>query len=77
MLTCRFKGGYITRRLGDHARGRHAEQMELACRGYLAEPTDPVSEANWPVRYDPGFAAPLLDVLRRVLQQCIDFAVRH
>ncbi len=33
----RFKGGYITRRHGDPAGGVHAVQMELACRGYMAE----------------------------------------
>ena len=70
----RFKGGYITRSLGDPSRGLHVVQMELSCRGYLREPEAPVTEADWPVPFDPDFAAPLQQVLRRMLQQCIDFA---
>jgi len=76
VLNGRFKGGYITRSLGDPARGLHVVQMELSCRGYLREPQAPVTAADWPVPFDPDFAAPLQQVLRRVLQQCIYFASR-
>ena len=70
----RFKGGYITRRLGRPAAGVHAVQMELACRGYLREPDGAVSEAGWPVPYDPAFAGPIRDTLRTVLSACLAFA---
>jgi formiminoglutamase len=73
----RFKGGYITRSLGDPSRGLHVVQMELSCRGYLREPQAPVTETHWPVPFDPDFAAPLQQVLRRVLQQCVDFATHY
>jgi N-formylglutamate deformylase len=33
----RFKGGYITRRFGDPARGVHALQLELAQKNYMSE----------------------------------------
>ncbi|MEI5617257.1 N-formylglutamate amidohydrolase, partial [Streptomyces brasiliscabiei] len=55
----RFKGGWTTRRLGNPAKGIHAIQMELACRGYMVEPEGGVSEANWPAAYDFAYAAPL------------------
>lgn len=72
----RFKGGYITRSLGDPAHGRHAVQMELSCRGYIAEAVGPVGSSNWPAPFDPQFAAPLQQVLRRVLEHCIEFITR-
>ena len=70
----RFKGGWITRYYGEPARGVHAIQMELACRGYMREPAGAVSEANWPPHYDAQYAAPLRGALRRVLEACIVFA---
>lgn len=70
----RFKGGYITRRYGDPARGVHALQMELACRGYLREPIGPVDETVWPTPYDPDFARDIQGVLRAVLETCLRFA---
>lgn len=73
VLNGRFKGGHITRSLGNPAGGLHAVQMELACRGYLREPRI-VTEADWPVAFDPGHAAPLRAVLEDVLQRCLDFA---
>ncbi|PZN32195.1 MAG: N-formylglutamate deformylase [Proteobacteria bacterium] len=72
----RFKGGYITRAHGRPANGVHALQMELACRGYVAEPDGPVSPRNWPPPFDPQFAAPLQAVLETVLGRCIEFAVK-
>lgn len=77
VLNGRFKGGYITRSLGDPARGRHAVQMELCCRGYLREPRPEVTPADWPVPFDAAFAAPLQVTLQRVLQDCVAFATRH
>ena len=47
----RFRGGYITRRLGRPADGVHAVQMELGCRAYMGEPDGAVSEADWPTPY--------------------------
>ncbi len=70
----RFRGGYTTRHYGRPADGVHAVQMELACRGYLREPAGMVASADWPVAYDPEFAAPLRRVLERVLAACLRFA---
>ena len=70
----RFKGGWITRHYGDPARGVHALQMELACRGYLEEPDGAATPDNWPVPLDPARAAPLRATLRQVLEACIAFA---
>jgi N-formylglutamate deformylase len=70
----RFKGGYITRHYGRPAEGVHALQMELACRGYLREEPGPVAPDCWPPGYDPGVAAPMQAVLRRVLLACLAFA---
>ena len=73
VLNGRFRGGWTTRRYGDPARGRHAIQMELAIRGYMPEPAEPTPE-NWPPAFDPGFATPLMAVLRQILTACLDFA---
>ena len=70
----RFKGGYITRQYGDPAGGVHAIQMELACRGYMAEPDEQLSPGNWPTPFDPAAAAPMSAVLERVLRDCLAFA---
>lgn len=70
----RFKGGYITRHYGQPEKGVHALQMELACRGYIPEALGPVSEASWPVAYDPVFAAPTRETLLSVLTACLVFA---
>jgi formiminoglutamase len=69
----RFKGGWITRYYGEPARGVHAIQMELACRGYLREPEGAVTPQNWPTPYDSKFAAPLRGALKTVLEACIVF----
>jgi N-formylglutamate deformylase len=71
----RFKGGWITRYYGEPARGIHAIQMELACRGYMLEP-ERVDEQNWPGPYDSTRAAPLRATLSHVLEACIAFASR-
>lgn len=70
----RFKGGYITRHYGQPEKGVHALQMELACRGYIRESLGPVSQANWPISFDPTFAAPTRETLRAVLDACLAFA---
>ena len=70
----RFRGGFITRHHGRPCDGVHAIQMELAIRTYLAEPSDPPGEANWPPEYDPASAARARDVLSRVLDACLAFA---
>jgi formiminoglutamase len=66
----RFKGGWITRHHGNPANGVHAVQMELACRGYMAEPAAP-DEANWPSPYDAARAAPIQKILRAILESFI------
>jgi N-formylglutamate deformylase len=68
----RFKGGWITRACGDPARGVHALQMELACRGYMREPRKVGSE-NWPSPYEPSFAGEMRRTLRDVLQAALDW----
>jgi len=70
----RFKGGWSTRHYGDPQAGVHAIQMELACRGYMAEPDDTPSEAHWPPSYEAARAAPLREALIRVLHACLQFA---
>jgi N-formylglutamate deformylase len=64
----RFKGGWITRHYGAPSRGIHVIQMELAMRGYLDE------GGAWPPAWEPDRAAPLLDVLRRIITACLTFA---
>ena len=67
----RFRGGWTTRHYGRPETGVHAIQMELAMRGYLAEPEEPSPE-NWPA---PLADAPaVLPTLRRVIGACLDFA---
>jgi formiminoglutamase len=70
----RFKGGWTTRHYGDPQRDIHAVQMELACRGYMPEPTEPFSSNNWPSAYDPAKAAALRSALMSVMGACIAFA---
>lgn len=67
----RFRGGWTTRHYGRPETSVHAIQMELAMRGYLAEPEEP-SPDNWPA---PLADAPaVLPTLRRVIDVCLDFA---
>jgi formiminoglutamase len=74
VLNGRFKGGYITRSLGDPQAGIHAVQMELACRGYMKEPLGPVAEGAWPSPYDEARAAPMRTALANILETCLTFA---
>ena len=71
----RFAGGWITRHYGRPQAGVHAIQMELACRGYLAEPIGRVDETNWPAQFDEAYAAPMTAALNKVMKACVDFAV--
>ena len=68
----RFKGGWITRAYGRPEEGVHAVQMELACRAYMDEPSEPLSEANWPPIYSFERAAATRDILRDVLEACVE-----
>ena len=74
VLDGRFKGGWTTRHYGRPTDGVHAIQMELAMRGYMAEPETP-SPANWPTPFDPD-AAPIRPVLIRILEACLAFAAK-
>ncbi|MEE2952732.1 MAG: N-formylglutamate deformylase [Pseudomonadota bacterium] len=69
----RFKGGYITRSLGDPTAGIHAVQMELACRAYMAEPEVTPTPDNWPTPYDAVYAEPLREHLKTILATCLRF----
>ena len=70
----RFRGGWITRHYGKPRDGVHAIQMELAMRGYLQEPAEPLTENNWPVPLDDTHASTLRIALRDILDACLDFA---
>lgn len=70
----RFKGGWITRSSGRPETGVHAIQMELAMRGYLREPAT-IDETDWPVPFDPTFAAPVTAALTRALEGALRFAL--
>jgi formiminoglutamase len=74
VLNGRFKGGFITRTLGQPESGVHAIQMELACRGYMMERAGPVAEGQWPTAYDEAYAAPMRAVLTSILKECLNFA---
>ncbi|WP_375394373.1 N-formylglutamate deformylase [uncultured Sphingomonas sp.] len=73
ILDGRFRGGWTTRHYGRPTEGVHAIQMELAMRGYMAEPVEP-SPANWPTPIDLATAAPVIDILTDVLKACLAFA---
>ena len=73
VLNGRFKGGWTTRHYGQPARGVHAIQMELAMRGYHAEPGAMTPE-TWPGRFDPARAAPVTAILSPILKACVAFA---
>ncbi len=70
----RFKGGWTTRHYGRPADGVHAIQMELSCRGYMADPPGPLTEGAWPTPYDPASAAPMRAALADILEACLAFA---
>ena len=67
----RFKGGWTTRHYGRPDDGVHAIQMELAQRGYMAEPAE-ITHANWPSPLDPAPA--IRPVLEQVIAATLDFA---
>ncbi|RWH79250.1 MAG: N-formylglutamate deformylase [Mesorhizobium sp.] len=72
----RFKGGWITRNFGRPQNNVHALQMELSNRGYMREPEGKGTPDNWPVPYDPAFAAPIRATLKRILESAIAWAGR-
>ena len=74
VLDGRFRGGWTVRHHGAPARGVHAIQMELSCRGYLREPIGAVSDTDWPVPFDAEYAVPMIETLSRVLDACLAFA---
>ena len=74
VLDGRFRGGWTVRHHGQPARGVHAIQMELSCRGYLREPIGAVSDTDWPVPFDAEYAAPMIETLSQVLDACLAFA---
>jgi N-formylglutamate deformylase len=59
VLNGRFKGGYITRHYGQPDDGVQVLQLELAIRSYADE--------NLPDQWDAARAAPLIQVLRRLV----------
>lgn len=67
----RFKGGWTTRHYGRPDDGIHAIQMELAQRGYMAEPAA-ITHVNWPSPLDPNPA--IRPVLEQVIAATLDFA---
>ncbi|MFM9935654.1 MAG: N-formylglutamate deformylase [Novosphingobium sp.] len=73
VLNGRFKGGWTTRHYGRPEHGVHAIQMELAMRGYLAEPEEP-DETNWPAPIDTARSAALAPTLHAILAHCLAFA---
>lgn len=70
----RFKGGWTTRHYGEPARGVHAIQMELACRGYMDDPAQAPTPSTWPAPYSETQAAPMRRALTDVLKACLAFA---
>ncbi|MDP3854608.1 N-formylglutamate deformylase [Phenylobacterium sp.] len=70
----RFKGGWTTRRYGQPQAGVHAIQMELACRGYMDDPSEAPTPATWPAPYSDAQAAPMRAALTDVLKACLAFA---
>jgi N-formylglutamate deformylase len=48
--------------------------MELACRGYMAEPDQPFTSNNWPAAYNPANAAAMRSTLMGVMAACLAFA---
>ena len=70
----RFKGGWTTRRYGQPDAGVHAIQMELACRGYMADPADPPTSDTWPTVFEPARAATMRATLIQILQASLAFA---
>lgn len=66
----RFLGGWTVRHYGRAGRPVQAVQMELACRGYLAEP-DYVTPENWPPPYEPERSAELRSILQTLFEHLL------
>ena len=69
----RFKGGWSTRHHGRPVSGVHSIQMELACRGYMDEPSGPPEPKTWPTPYSEARSAPMRGALTDVLKACLAF----
>jgi len=63
VLDGRFTGGYITRQYGVPAEDVHVMQLELSQRIYMNE--------SPPFAFRPDLAAPLVSVLRRLIEEMI------
>ncbi|MEO7243369.1 MAG: N-formylglutamate deformylase [Variovorax sp.] len=66
VLNGRFKGGHITRRHGDPAKGVHAIQLEMTQSSYMQEAL--------PFDYLPDRAAGMQPLLRRMVETALAFA---
>jgi N-formylglutamate deformylase len=65
-LDARFKGGYITRRYGQHAARVHAMQLEMCQCLYMDEAA--------PFAYRPELAAQVQPLLRQMIGAALDWA---
>ena len=74
VLNGRFQGGWTTRHYGTPADGVHAIQMELAMRGYMAEP-DPPTPGSWPTTM--ATSPVIAPVLAEILDLTLAFAREH
>ena len=66
VLNGRFKGGFITRRYGQPARGIHAVQLEMTQCSYMQE--------HPPFHYLPEVAARIQPALKHMVEAAIAFA---
>jgi formiminoglutamase len=67
VLNGRFRGGWTVRHHGRRGSRVQAIQMELAMRGYMAEPT----ESSVPM-YETARAMPMISVLQGILHSILD-----
>ena len=77
-LNGRFKGGYITRRYGEPARGVHAIQLEMCQCLYMNEPgmdkTLLQGADDTPFAYRPDLAERVLPTLQAMVQAAVHWA---
>jgi len=75
MVDGRFKGGWITRSFGAPDTGVEAVQLELACRAYMIDPSQPWPD-TWPGPIDALAAEPTRATLRALLENLLDWVQR-